>query len=221
MQGTEKRAKRTKRTEALPPEEALSHPISHPLRVRILEVCNEQEMSATGFVEDGYVPDHIAEGRDPKALVSLISYHCRGLEKAGCIKIVDQRPVRGTHEVFYKGTAVAYFTDAQWAALPIESRVSISRTMYQGMVARFESAMLAETFDARVDRMLAWTPLLLDDQGWTELHDRLESCFADVEQIKVDARKRVEESGKSGTPATFVIAGFESPPPAVALKKAA
>jgi hypothetical protein len=213
MQATGKREKRGKRTEALPPEKALSHPVSHPLKVRILEVANEQEISATEFVEEGFVPDHIAEGRESKALVSLISYHCRKLEAAGCIKIVDERPVRGTHEVFYRGTSVAYFTDAQWAELPIESRVSISRTMYQGMVARFESAMLAETFDARVDRMLAWTPLLLDDQGWTELHDRLESCFADVEQIKHDARKRVEESGEPGAPATFVISGFESPPP--------
>jgi hypothetical protein len=213
--------KATRRIEALPPEEALSHPVSHPLKVRILEVVNECDLSPTEIVKGGYVPPHIAEGRDFESLVSLVSYHCRKLLKAGCVRIVGTRPVRGAIESTYRGASVAYFTDAQWAALPAEQRVSISRTMYQGMVARFESAMGAETFDARVDRMLAWTPLLLDDQGWTELHDRLESCFADVEQIKVDSRKRVEASGNPGTPATFVIAGFESPPPAVALKKAA
>jgi hypothetical protein len=210
MEATERKAG-VKRREALPAEEALSQPISHPVRVRILEVVNEVDMSPTEFVETGMVPAEIAKGRTAQNLVSMVAYHFRGLLKAGCVEVVSTRPVRGATEHTYRGKAVAYFTDEQWAALPPESRVEISRTMYQGMVARVESSMLAGTFDSHTDRMLAWTPLKLDKRGWTDLSKALASCFAEVEQIKLDARNRLEEEGQEGMPATFAILGFESP----------
>lgn len=210
MQGTERKRKPTRR-ETLAPDVALSQPISHPVRVRILEVVNERDMSPTDFVEAGLVPPEVAQGRSPQNQLSMVAYHFRGLLKAGCIEVVGTRPVRGATEHTYRGKAVAYFTDAQWAGLPPERRVAISRTMYQGMVARVESAMLSGTFDSREDRMLAWTPLILDERGWSELHASLAACFAEVEQIKVDSRNRLAEAEEEGTPATFAILGFESP----------
>ncbi len=204
---------KSKRRETLPPDTGLSHPISHPVRVRILEVVNEREMSPSDFVEAKLVPTEIAKGRDFQNQLSLVAYHFRGLLKAGCVEVAGTRPVRGAVEHTYRGRAVAYFTDAQWAAIPAGQRVAISRTVYQGLVARVESAMHARTFDAREDRTLAWTPLSLDEQGWSELHTALAACFAEVEQIKHDARRRLEESGERGTPATFALLGFESPPP--------
>jgi hypothetical protein len=208
MQGTERKQNRR---ETLPPEEALSQPISHPVRVRILEVVNEREMSPSEFVNSGLVPTEIAKGRDFNNQLSMVAYHFRGLLKAGCLEIVGERPVRGAVEHIYRGKAIAYFTDAQWAAIPLDQRAAISRTVYQGLVARVESAMHTETFDSQIDRTLAWTPLLLDERGWAELHTALAACFGEVEQIKVDARKRVEKSGEPGMPATFAILGFESP----------
>jgi hypothetical protein len=204
--------RKTNRRETLPADTALSHPISHPVRVRILEVINERAMSPSEFVDEGLVPADVAAGRSFQNQLSMVAYHFRGLLKAGCAEIVGTRPVRGAVEHTYSGRAVAYFTDSQWAAIPAEQRVAISRTMYQGMVARFESAMHARTFDSREDRTLAWTPLALDERGWSELHTRLVACLDEVEQIKVDARKRLAESGEQPIPATVAIAGFESPP---------
>jgi hypothetical protein len=212
MQAVEGKAKRR---EVLPADAALSHPISHPVRVRILEVVNERDMSPSDFVSARLVPAEIAKGRTIQNQLSMVAYHFRGLLKAGCVEVAGERQVRGATEHTYRGRAIAYFTDAQWAELPIGSRVAISRTMYQGMVARFESAMLAGTFDSREDRMLAWTPLVLDDRGWSELHTSLEACFGEVEQIKVDARRRLDESGDPPIAATFTIGGFESPPVAI------
>jgi hypothetical protein len=205
---------KAKRRETLPAGAALSHPISHPVRVRILEVVNERDMSPSDFVSAQLVPAEIAKGRDFQNQLSLVAYHFRGLLKAGCVEVAGERQVRGATEHTYRGRSVAYFTDAQWAKLAPERRAEISRTMYQGMVARFESAMLAGTFDSHEDRMLAWTPLQLDERGWAELHNSLAGCFGEVEQIKLDARRRLDESGDTPIPATFTIAGFESPPAA-------
>jgi hypothetical protein len=209
VQGTERKQNRR---ETLPPEEALSQPISHPVRVRILEVLNEREMSPSEFVGSGLVPSHIAKGRDFQNQLSMVAYHFRGLLKAGCLEIVGERPVRGAVEHTYKGKAIAYFTDAQWEAVPPDQRAAISRTVYQGLVARVESAMHAQTFDSRVDRTLAWTPLQLDERGWAEMHTTLAACFGEIEQIKVDARRRIKQGeAEEAMRATFAILGFESP----------
>jgi hypothetical protein len=210
MQVAQKR-KPTKR-EGLSPASALSQPISHPLRVRILEVANEMDISPSDFVSAGFVPPDIARGRDFQNQLSMVAYHFRGLLEVGAVKLVDTGQVRGATEHFYRGAAVAYFTDEQWAALPIERRVEISRVMYQGMVARIESAMLAGTFEKRDDRIIAWGPLELDEQGWTEFQAAMATCFATVAQVKVDARSRLSESEEQPIPATFGLVGFESPP---------
>jgi hypothetical protein len=186
--------------------------IGHPVRVRALEVSNERDISPIDFVRGGFVPTAEAKGRSEQAVLSMVAYHFRALLEAGCVEVVGTRRVRGAVEQTYRGRSVAYFTDAQWAELPVEVRVGISRTMYQGMVARIESAMISGTFDAQADRMLAWTPLQLDGQGWAELVTSLETCFAEVERIKVESRLRLEDSGEEAMPATFGILGFESPP---------
>jgi hypothetical protein len=203
--------RKSTRRETLPADTALSHPISHPVRVRILEVINERAMSPSEFVDEGLVPAEIAAGRSFQNQLSMVAYHFRGLLKAGCAEIVGTRPVRGAVEHTYRGRAVAYFSDSQWAAIAVDQRIAISRTVYQGLVARVESSMHARTFDSREDRTLAWSPLALDERGWAELHTRLVACLGEVEQIKVDARKRLQESGEAPIAATFAIAGFESP----------
>jgi hypothetical protein len=201
MQATGKR-KPVKRA-AVKSEEGLSQPISHPLRVRILEVVNEQDISPSDFITGGFVPPDIARGRDYQNQLSMVAYHFRGLLAAGAVEITDLGQVRGATEHHYRGKAIAYFTDDQWAALPADARVAISRVMYQGMVARIESAMLTGTFDSRHDRTLVWDPLELDEQGWIEFHGAMELCFSTVTQIKVDARRRLKESGEPAIPATF------------------
>jgi hypothetical protein len=210
MQATRKR--KPTRREALAPDAGLSQPISHPLRVRILEVANEMDISPSDFITGGYVPADIEKGRDFQNILSMVAYHFRGLEQAGAVGLVDLGQVRGATEHFYRGKALAYFNDEQWAALPVESRVAISRVMYQGMVARIESAMHAGTFEKRSDRVIDWDPLVLDEQGWTEFHDIMAVCLAGVAQVKVDARNRLKESGEAAIPATFCMLGFESPP---------
>lgn len=89
--------------------------------------------------------------------------------------------------------------------------VNRARRSRAGSASLAESAMLAGTFEKRADRMLAWEPLGLDEQGWTEFHAAMTSCFGAVAQIKVDSRNRLDESGEKVIPTTFCTLGFESP----------
>lgn len=186
-------------------------PLRHPLRARILEVCNERDISPVQFVHDDLFPPGITFKTHQNAL-SHVSYHFRELEKAGCIELVASIQRRGATEHVYRGTARLFFSDEEFAAIPREQREALTRITFQGMIARVDSAIGAGTFDARTDRHLTWVPLGLDARGWIDFVARLASCFEDVEQIRVDAGLRLQESGETPIPATFGMLGFESPP---------
>lgn len=185
--------------------------LKHPLRVRILEILNDGPRSPSQFVEEGLVPPEMF--RTYTQALSLTSYHFRELEKEGCLEIVDSIPRRGAIEHVYKGKATVYFTDAEFDALTPRQRGELSRISSQGLVARMDSAIQAMTFDSRTDRHLTWTPMELDERGWSETMAALAACFGELEQIRHDARDRLAGSGEKAIPATVGILGFESPSP--------
>lgn len=197
-----------------PKDESLpaSKVLSHPTRVRILEVVNEQDMSPIQFVNNGLTPGQTSsDSLDP--LLAHVSYHFRELAKYGCVKVVRTAQRRGATEHVYRGAARAVFTDAEWAKLDLSMRQRISRTVLQGLVARAESAMMAAQFDSRLDRHLSWIPIKnLDERGWTQLQSILATTFEDVEQIRSDSEERLRESDESAISATVGILLFESPP---------
>jgi hypothetical protein len=183
--------------------------LRHPLRVRILEVVNERDISPSQFMVQKHAPDVEIS---PKSL-SQLSYHFRELAKYGCLEVVDRVPRRGATENVYRGTVRAYFTDDEWDELTHRERCLISRTVYQGLAARAESAMLAHTFDSRTDRHLSWTAMEVDERGWSELMTTLAGTFGDVVKIRHDTVGRVAGSRKKLIPVTVGLLGFESPPP--------
>jgi hypothetical protein len=192
-----------------------SDALRQPIRVRILEVLNTRDtVSAVQFVREGMgrgLPR--MEGRSFKAQLSQASYHFRWLAEAGCIEVAFTRPVRGTEEHFYRARSRAYLTEEEWSALGLQERVDISKTMLTGFIAQAEGAMLAGTFDSRVERCLAWVPFQVDGRGWDELTTAIHACFAEVEQIRRESADRLaSEENASAIPATFGIFGFESPP---------
>ncbi len=188
--------------------ETTCSPLSHPIRVRILEVVNEHPMSPVAFINAGFAPDI----EDKQKALSRISYHFRELESAGCIKIVETIQRRGATEHVYGGCSRVFFSDAEFDALPAEQRSALSRASWQGLVARTDGALRKGTFDARTDRHLTWRAMDLDERGWEEMLARLATCFEDCEQIRKDAQGRLAVSGDKVVPTTMAMLGFESPP---------
>jgi hypothetical protein len=165
-------------------------------------------MSPVQFVNLGFAP-----GYDSKQqALSYASYHFRALEKAGCIEIIDTQPRRGATEHIYRGASRVFFSDADFEQMPIEQRTQLSRTSFQGLVARTDGAMRSGTFDARPERHLTWRAMELDERGWQEVLARLATCFEEVEQIREETADRLAASGDEVVPATVAMLGFESPP---------
>jgi hypothetical protein len=191
--------------------------LSHPLRVRILEVVNQRDISPARFVREqlaGDRLDHLGE----RAAVSHIAYHFRQLEEFGCVEVVEQNPRRGSIENVYRGVARAYFGDDEWRSLPADRRKDISAVVLQGLMARAEGAILEDTFDARDDRWLFWVDMDLDERGWQELSQLCDTMMNDVEEVHDSAEQRLadaDEDREAATtaraPTTFALLAFESP----------
>lgn len=188
--------------------------LSHPLRVRMLEIANELDVSAVSFVRAGYASsllDHLEEG----LAVSQVAYHFRKLTRAGCVQVVRHHIRRGAVENVYRGAVRTYFDDDTWEALDPDRRREISGLVLQGLMARAESAVLEGTFDSREDRWLAWSQMALDEEGWEELGELCRRMTGDVERVRAAAAKRLEDaaSPSASSPITWGILAFESPGP--------
>ncbi|HEX6154031.1 MAG TPA: winged helix-turn-helix domain-containing protein [Solirubrobacterales bacterium] len=186
--------------------------LKHPLRVRILEVLNEGPRSPSQFVEEGLIPkEHFTTYQQA---LSLASYHFRELEKEGCLEVVESIPRRGAVEHVYRGMSPrVFFSDAEFEAMPLDTRRQLSRISLQGLIARADRAISTKTFDSRPDRHLTWVPMQLDERGWKEVIATLAATFGELTQIRHDARDRLAASGEEVVPATVAMLGFESPPP--------
>jgi hypothetical protein len=177
--------------------------LAHPLRVRVLEVLNERDMSPVEFCREGFAPASMD--------VSHVAYHFRELAEYGCLTVVEENKRRGSIEHIYRGIGRAFFADSQWAALGREERAKISKTVFQGLLARVEGAMMADTFDAAEDRHLSWIAMELDAQGWSEMSTALAAVYGELEQIRTGAEARIAASGGAAIPTTCAVLGFQSP----------
>jgi hypothetical protein len=191
--------------------ETICNALKHPVRVRILEVLNEGPRSPSQFVEEGLIPK--AHYLSYQKALSLASYHFRELEKEGCLEVIESIPRRGAVEHVYRGLARVFIDDAEFEEMDPPDRRQLSRISLQGMIARADRAIAEDTFDARTDRHLTWTPMQLDERGWDEVIATLAATFAEMTRIRGDAGDRIAASGEKVIPATVAILGFESPPP--------
>lgn len=188
----------------------LCDPLKHPERVRILEVINEAPMSPIRFLEGGYAARE--DFANKQEALSYLSYHFRELVKVGLIEVIETIPRRGAVEHIYRGCSRAFYTSEEFEEMSFAKRAMLSRTSFQGLVARTDRAMTLGTFDKRTNRQLTWRAMHLDQQGWQEMTDHLDAAFDKAEEIREAAAERIRRDEGEVIPATVAFLGYESPP---------
>jgi DNA-binding transcriptional ArsR family regulator len=173
--------------------------LSHPMRARILVILNERVAS----------PNEIAELIDER--LPNVSYHVRALLDLGCIELVDTAQRRGAIEHYYKAIIRPFFTDNDWKRIPRSGRQAISDTALQVIWEDVSQAVKAGTFDARPDRYLTHSPMVLDEEGWSELHRVMSEALSEVEKIESQSARRLKRSKERGVSTKVVLMQFESP----------
>lgn len=216
MEAAPKRSGRSRADKRPPNDQTVCEALKHPVRVRILEVLCEGDISPIQFFRRGLLPPGFDFKGDEKNGLSFVAYHFKELLKADCVVLVERIPRRGTSEHIYRSKMLALHTDEDFEGLSFEERKAISRSTLQMLVARADGAIYQGTFDKRTDRHLSWVPLELDEQGWQELRDLQAETLDRAQAIKAAAIARKHERGEEDkTPtfaATFGALAFESPP---------
>jgi DNA-binding transcriptional ArsR family regulator len=173
--------------------------LSHPMRARILAILNERVAS----------PNEIAEMIEER--LPNVSYHVRALLDLDCIELVDTAQRRGAIEHYYRALVRPFFSDSDWKRIPRSGRQAISDTLLRVIWDDVSSASEAGTFDSRTNRSLAHSPMLVDEQGWSELTEVMARTLRDVEKIESQCARRLRKSEEAGVPTSVVLMQFETP----------
>lgn len=191
---------KTKKKKETGVDQRLVKALAHPLRVEILAILNERMASPNELSKE------LEEG------LSQVSYHVKVLKDFECIEMVKTEPRRGAVEHYYRATARAFLTDADWKSLPDSVKPGVSASAMRLILANVFGALQGGTFDARDDRHLSWTPGVVDEQGWEEIVDVVSETLDRTMKIYADSAKRLAKSGDAGIPASVVLMGFEDLP---------
>jgi DNA-binding transcriptional ArsR family regulator len=174
--------------------------LSHPLRVRILEVLHDRVSS----------PRDIAEELGAK--VGDVSYHVTKLRELGAIELVRTEPRRGTLKHFYRATTRAWVDDEAMKFVPPAVRRELFGDALRDFWTRVRTAAERGGFD-RDDAHVSSTGLDLDDQGYaevvTELNESLERIIAI--QSRVYDRRTAGESPEQGIRTEVMLLHYERP----------
>lgn len=179
-------------------ETTLAKALRHPLRVEILAILDNRTAS----------PNELAEELGQR--LGNVSYHVQELTKFKCVELVNTRPVRGAREHFYRAIRRPYFHDSDWEQLPQAARQGISGSVVQMVFSDATQSFEAGTFDAREDRHLSRTPLVLDGQGWRELNRMLNEAVERGLDLQAEAAERMSVSGEQGISVRMALFGFEA-----------
>jgi len=182
-------------------DQRLAKAMSHPLRVRILAYLDERVGS----------PNEISKALGER--LANVSYHVKVLLDWGCLELVDTAQRRGATEHYYRSIARPLITDQDWRKLPRPVKEGISGAVLQMVWDDIAAAVKSGRFDAREERHLSRTPLVLDEAGWAELTEVLADTLDRVFDVQAHSSARMVESGEGGTAAKVMLLSFESAPP--------
>ena len=175
--------------------------LAHPVRAHVLTILNERVASPNQMAEELSEP------------LGNVSYHVKALLDLQAIELVKTTPRRGAVEHFYRAIMRPYFSDRDWSRLPRSLRQAISDVGLQLIWDDVAEAIEGGSFEARVDRHLTRSPLVLDEQGWEAVSKLLEQVFEKTVKIEADSAARLAKSGETGINTKLAILHFQSPGP--------
>jgi DNA-binding transcriptional ArsR family regulator len=180
-------------------ETTLAAIVAHPTRARAFSILAERTASPVEIAQE--------VGKD----VGHVGYHVRKLLQLNLIELVDERPVRGAVEHFYRAIERPYVTSEEFEAQSIAEREVFTRHTLQLHVTDIAQAIDEHTFDQRSNRYLVRVPMFLDDEGFDELaalHAEMYERTMDI-QARSDERRAGSEKEGISTMATSMF--FEVP----------
>jgi DNA-binding transcriptional ArsR family regulator len=177
-------------------DQELVRALSHPIRVSILEALQGRLAS----------PSELAQELDQS--LGVISYHANTLVECGCLGLVHTKQRRGALEHFFGLTPRSFIGHQDWRRAPMPLRRGVTSAAFGSFVEKAAEAIEAGTIDARDDTTLSWMPITVDEAGWREVAEIMDSTLEQLSAIHRRSSKRL--AGEEGIPVIVGLAGFEA-----------
>jgi hypothetical protein len=190
---------RTKKKDGV--EQIVAKAFAHPLRVQILIILNERVAS----------PNLLSQELDQS--LNLVAYHVRVLEKYDCIELVDTKQRRGATEHFYRATRRQFLSDSELARLPDSLRPGLAGAILKSVFDDIGEASKTGTLDEVDDVHISRTPMVVDNQGWSEVSELLAGTLDRVLEIQTEASERLATGKEPSILSKVQLLHFRSPTP--------
>lgn len=173
--------------------------VAHPLRSQCLTILAERTAS----------PAELADELDEN--LGNVSYHVRKLWRGGAVEIVEEKPVRGAMEHFYRAVRVPHFSDQESGEASPKEREIITRQIFSLMTANATTALEAGTMVERPDFHITRLPTRLDETGWAEMRDLYLEMLERQFKIQEKSADRLGKTDDAGIPVIAFNTLFEMP----------
>jgi DNA-binding transcriptional ArsR family regulator len=171
--------------------------LSHPLRVQILRLLEEKDMSPVEISAELGLP------------VNRVSYHMRQLARFDLVKLVRTTPRRGAVEHHYRLQARPRISDKAWGQVPEIVKQAMTGAAVQQILTHVHANALSGGFD-RPDAHLSRSDVILDDRGWKEMSEELERTLGRLDKIHEASTDRLRKADHEGqVRGTVVLALLE------------
>jgi DNA-binding transcriptional ArsR family regulator len=173
--------------------------LAHPLRVRILAVLDDRTASPSEISAELGAP------------LGVVSYHVRHLARNGFLKLVRKKQRRGAIEHYYRAESRPVLTSEAWSEVPGIVKKALVDAAVSQVAASVSAAVGAGGFE-RGDAHITRSPLVLDEQAFSEVASKLDGLLEEFERIGTEAEARLAAADHEGQiKATAVLMLFEGP----------
>lgn len=195
--------KATKREEAQrEATQRLCEALSHPMRSKLLTLLGEGVHS----------PNEMSKilGKD----LGTVAYHTKRLAKLGFAEIVREEKRRGAMEHFYRATSLNLSHLGELQQMHPLAAKHYSAEVVHNAGSDFLKALEGGSFDSHEDHHLSRTPLIFDEEGYTDALAILERARLELEERSARSLENVANSDVASVPVSSSLLFFRMPAPA-------
>jgi DNA-binding transcriptional ArsR family regulator len=163
-------------------EARIAKALAHPLRASILQRLGERVASPHDLALELGAP------------LGVVSYHVRMLRDYDCVELVRTEPRRGAVAHFYRAAMRPWFSDEQWATIPLSARRAIFGRQLDRIAADVATAARSKGFD-HPQAHVSYTLLDLDQSGVDAVAAILEDALERIVAVNAECAVRRRAAG--------------------------
>ncbi|HEX5928377.1 MAG TPA: helix-turn-helix domain-containing protein [Solirubrobacterales bacterium] len=202
MSGSPKRSE-TRASEKFNEPMRVLRALSHPVRLRMVEMLAREDASAATLA---------ASSQFPGLTASNLSYHLAKVlgQECGIVEVAETIKKRGANEKMYRLKIEPLANVSQFVPKIFHS--ALKGTALYSFTKLAADALAANTVDALPESALAWRPVTLDQRGWLEVAKAIADLRDHVQAVEQRSNSRLANDRSGVIQAAFGIAWFKAPP---------